>query len=131
MLQGRDLAALKEFEKIDHHSNLTGITTNVDATVIFGGNASCILTPEVTAGPYYIDGQNIRQDITDGQQGVPMHLELQFIDVKTCEPATGLLVDIWSANATGVYSGVVSDGNGVGKQDPSNTVSLDENFTPN
>jgi hypothetical protein len=34
-----------------------------------------------------------------------MHLDLQFIDVATCRPAD-LVVDVWSANATGQYSGV-------------------------
>ena len=131
MLQGRDLQSLKKFEKIDHHSNLTNIGIGVDPSILFRGNTSCILTPEVVAGPYYIDGQNVRQNITDGQRGVPMHLEMQFVNIKTCAPATSLMVDIWSANATGVYSGVVSDLNGVGKKDPSNIVSQNENLTPN
>jgi protocatechuate 3,4-dioxygenase beta subunit len=35
-----------------------------------------------------------------------LHLELQFIDTTTCEPVEDLLIDIWSCNSTGVYSGI-------------------------
>lgn len=49
--------------------------------------------------------------MTEGIAGVPLHLELQFIDISTCEPAD-VLVDIWSCNATGRYSGVSAAGQG-------------------
>lgn len=29
--------------------------------------------------------------------------EVQYIDVNTCKPIPGAIVDIWQANATGVY----------------------------
>ena len=32
-----------------------------------------------------------------------MTIEVQYIDVNTCRPVEGALVDIWQANATGVY----------------------------
>jgi len=32
-----------------------------------------------------------------------MHVEIQYIDVNTCEPLSDLFVVIWQANATGVY----------------------------
>ncbi|KAJ5652986.1 hypothetical protein N7507_010412 [Penicillium longicatenatum] len=44
-------------------------------------------------------------------QGVAMHVEIQYIDVNTCEPLPNLFVDIWNANATGVYSGILEQGN--------------------
>jgi protocatechuate 3,4-dioxygenase beta subunit len=28
---------------------------------------------------------------------------VQYIDVNTCKPVKGAVVDIWNANATGVY----------------------------
>lgn len=34
---------------------------------------------------------------------------MRFVDVSTCMPVEGLLVDVWHTNATGAYSGV--DGN--------------------
>ena len=95
-----------------HHSNLTGITANTDPSVLFTGNGSCILTPEVTEGPYWVQGELLRKDVTDGEEGVDLHLDVQVIDTKTCEPVPKSYVEIWSCNSTGVYSGVVAGGNG-------------------
>ncbi|GME37095.1 GPI anchored cell wall protein [Neofusicoccum parvum] len=108
----RDLAALQEFETVNH--NMTGVDhPSFMPSTYFTGNTSCILTPENTIGPYYVTGEYIRRDVTEGQEGVPLHLDLQFIDVNTCEPVPGLFIDIWAANATGVYSGIdVSNGQG-------------------
>lgn len=50
--------------------------------------------------------------MVDGQEGVPVIADYQFIDVDTCEPLAGVWADVWNANATGVYSGVQSQGNG-------------------
>src|SRR5687767_7804205 len=36
------------------------------------GSGACILTPEVTEGPFYFDPKLERSDITDGRHGVPM-----------------------------------------------------------
>ena len=41
-----------------------------------------------------------------------MHLDMQFIDISTCSPIQSLLVDVWAANSTGVYSGVSASGQG-------------------
>lgn len=43
--------------------------------------------------------------------GVDLHLEVQYLDITTCEPVDGLYIDIWNANATGVYSGISESGN--------------------
>jgi len=71
---------------------------------------SCVLTPEVTEGPYYLPLNLVRTDITEGQEGVPLRLELQVVDANSCQPIPGAVVDIWHANALGVYSGVVPAG---------------------
>lgn len=39
-------------------------------------------------------------------------MDIQVIDVNTCEPVVNTMIDLWNCNATGVYSGVVSEGNG-------------------
>ncbi|OJD34363.1 aromatic compound dioxygenase [Diplodia corticola] len=108
----RDLTALQEFETVNH--NMTGVNgVSFVADSYFTGNTSCIMTPENTIGPYYVTGELIRRDVTEGQAGVPLHLDLQFVDVNTCEPVPNLFIDIWAANATGVYSGIdVSNGQG-------------------
>lgn len=35
-----------------HHSSLTGVDDSTDPNVLFGSEATCILGPEVTQGPY-------------------------------------------------------------------------------
>ena len=36
----------------DHNQTTTGYTQNTDVSQLFTGNSSCLLTPEVTQGPY-------------------------------------------------------------------------------
>ncbi|CAE6501597.1 unnamed protein product [Rhizoctonia solani] len=69
---------------------------------------TCILTPEVTQGPYHILGELVRQNISEGQAGVPLTVEVDFIDIETCEAVPNLWVDAWHCNSTGYYSGYVS-----------------------
>ncbi|CUA75487.1 hypothetical protein RSOLAG22IIIB_05918 [Rhizoctonia solani] len=69
---------------------------------------TCILTPEVTQGPYHVLGELVRQNITEGQAGVPLTVEVDFIDIETCEAVPNLWVDAWHCNSTGYYSGYVS-----------------------
>lgn len=113
------LAANQRAEKRDaasvlnttHLSNDTNINMDVTEEYLFG-NGSCILVPEVTQGPYYVQGEYIRKNITEDQEGVPLTIEIQVIDVNTCEPVPDVYVDYWHCNATGTYSGIVANGNG-------------------
>ena len=68
-------------------------------------SVSCILTPEQTEGPYYIAGEKLRRNITDGHPGAPMLLRAFVVDATTCRPIRNAAVDIWHADAAGVYSG--------------------------
>lgn len=56
-----------------------------------------MLSPEVTEGPYYVAGEYVRTDVTDGQAGVDLHLEVQILDIETCEPVANAYAEIWSA----------------------------------
>lgn len=96
----------------NHESSLTGVTADTSSSVLFGDEVACVLEPEVTYGPYYVSGEYIRNDMREDEPGIDMYIDLQVIDVSTCEPVTDMYVDFWHANATGVYSGVVADGNG-------------------
>ncbi|KKK20214.1 hypothetical protein P175DRAFT_0518450 [Aspergillus ochraceoroseus IBT 24754] len=110
----RDLAALEEWEAIDHNkTDIYNYGPNTSPDVIFGGNTSAILAPTITDGPYYVWGEIMREDVREDQysDGVDVFLEVQYIDVNTCRPLQGAVVDIWNANATGVYSGIVATGN--------------------
>ncbi|KAL9114062.1 MAG: hypothetical protein Q9227_001834 [Pyrenula ochraceoflavens] len=95
-----------------HLSNLTGITLDTPESQLFADNSSCVLQPDVTEGPYYVAGELIRQDVTDGQSGVPLTIDVQVVDTTTCDPLPNLYMDYWHCNATGVYGGVVANGNG-------------------
>ncbi|MEU9671723.1 intradiol ring-cleavage dioxygenase [Streptomyces bobili] len=67
----------------------------------------CTLTKELTEGPYYLDGQFVRADITDGKAGIPLKLALTVVDAGTCEPLADALVELWHSDALGEYSGFV------------------------
>jgi protocatechuate 3,4-dioxygenase beta subunit len=69
------------------------------------GMVACVLAPEQTEGPYYISNEKLRRNITEGRPGTPLILKLRVVDASTCKPITGAAVDIWHADAGGVYSG--------------------------
>jgi hypothetical protein len=56
-----------------------------------------VLTPEVTAGPYYIANHLFRRDITEKQPGLPLALHLEVQGAVTCKPIEGANVEIWHA----------------------------------
>ncbi|KAI5918084.1 aromatic compound dioxygenase [Camillea tinctor] len=95
-----------------HNATSLGYTLNTDAATLFSGNNSCILTPEVTQGPYYVGGEYVRRNLIEDQEGLDTILDYQVIDVNTCEPVTDVYLEMWHCNSTGVYSGVVASGNG-------------------
>jgi protocatechuate 3,4-dioxygenase beta subunit len=72
---------------------------------VASGQVTCVLAPEQTEGPYYIAREKLRRDITEGRPGVPLLLRLSVVDASTCRPIKGAGVDIWHADALGVYSG--------------------------
>lgn len=75
---------------------------------------SCIVRPEQTAGPYFLDEKlnrsDIRFDPADGsvKPGLPLRLTFAVsrVDGVLCAPLPGAIVDIWQCDALGVYSGV-------------------------
>jgi protocatechuate 3,4-dioxygenase beta subunit len=73
---------------------------------VASGAISCVLTPEMTEGPYYVSGEKVRRNITEGRPGVALALALTVVDASTCKPIKGAAVDIWHCDALGVYSGV-------------------------
>jgi protocatechuate 3,4-dioxygenase beta subunit len=73
------------------------------------GAAQCVLTPELTEGPYYIAGEKVRRDIREGHRGTKLTLRLRVLDASTCTPIRNAAVDIWHADAAGNYSGFGSD----------------------
>ena len=72
---------------------------------VASGAVTCILQPELTEGPYYIDDAKLRRNITEGKAGAKLMLRLTVVDASTCKPIRGAAVDVWHADAGGVYSG--------------------------
>lgn len=77
----------------------------------FAGLGACVLMPRAAAGPFPLDEQFIRRDVTEGYPGHPLRLGLRAID-GDCEPIPGAAVEIWHADATGDYSAFEDGGNG-------------------
>jgi protocatechuate 3,4-dioxygenase beta subunit len=86
-----------------------------------GAAPGCVLTPEQTEGPYFVDVRlnrsDIRADVRSGPgagvvaAGVPLALALRVLDTGAgCRPVAGALVDIWHCDAAGVYSDAVDPG---------------------
>jgi protocatechuate 3,4-dioxygenase beta subunit len=65
----------------------------------------CVLTPEAGEGPFYLDPRLVRSDITSGQAGAPLELALQVVRDGDCATLANARVDVWHADAIGLYSG--------------------------
>ncbi|HEX9952881.1 MAG TPA: hypothetical protein VGB53_13995, partial [Rubricoccaceae bacterium] len=108
LLKGLGLAG---FGGLAGTAGLTGLAPRASAAAprIAGmatcQNPTCVLMPSATVGPYYFDANQIRQDITEGRPGTPMTLVVGLVDTDTCTPIPNALVDIWHADAGGLYSG--------------------------
>jgi protocatechuate 3,4-dioxygenase beta subunit len=120
------------------------ILTRREALILFGGAslaalggcssrsksapnslAGCIVRPERTEGPFFVDDQlnrsDIRSDPTDSQIRPGVLLQLTFnvsaIEGTGCVPLRDALVDVWQCDHAGIYSGVDDwDSNTVGKK---------------
>jgi protocatechuate 3,4-dioxygenase beta subunit len=66
---------------------------------------SCVFNPEQEEGPYYVDRELLRSDITEGKVGVPLRVRITVVNAKTCTPIPNAALDIWHCDAGGVYSG--------------------------
>lgn len=108
-IQQRDLG---DILSRSHEFTTTAIQENGDSVLLFSDHSSYMLQSETTPGPYYVNGELIRSHIAEGQDGVPVFLDIQLIDTSNCRPIKEAYVDIWHCNATGVYSGVNSIDNG-------------------
>ncbi len=68
------------------------------------------LSPELTEGPFYIDLERIRRDITEGKPGVPLQLRFRVVNGATGAAIPNAAVDVWHCDAQGLYSGFEQHG---------------------
>ena len=90
------------------------------------GLMPCVVQPEQTEGPYFVDRMLNRSDIrTDPKTGavsagVPLWITFQVSRLggdRSCTPLAGAHVDLWQCDARGIYSGVQDPGfNTTGEQ---------------
>ena len=93
-------------------SALTGTASAAPADSAFRN--ICFLTPQSIEGPYYLDPQLVRARMAEGRMGVPLRVDLRVIDGATCKPSERARVDLWHADAQGIYAGYEGQGD---KQD--------------
>jgi len=93
-----------------------GATALATATAVAVASSlpSCVVVPELTEGPYYVnenlDRSDIRIDTSDGSTSEGAVLTLDWVvsqvDGNACIPLEGVLVDVWHCDAAGDYSDV-------------------------
>src|SRR3954463_11182917 len=49
------------------------------------GVVACVLSPELTECPYYVDGEKPRRDITEGKPGLALQLNLKVVNASNCK----------------------------------------------
>ncbi len=91
-----------------------GSSTQTPTQTAIATTPSCVVKPQQTEGPYFVDEKLNRSDIRSDpwddsvKQGVPLRLvfHVSQIDGNSCKPLAGAAVDIWHCDALGVYSDV-------------------------
>ncbi|KIY69031.1 aromatic compound dioxygenase [Cylindrobasidium torrendii FP15055 ss-10] len=110
----REISATKQKRSPDVLDRMTALhgtesvkRSSLEERAIFSelANNTCVIDPEVTSGPYHIDGQLYRRDVREHQPGIPMWIDIGVIDIDTCEPLENVMLEFWHCNATGYYSG--------------------------
>lgn len=72
---------------------------------LFDQSSACTLTAEQTEGPYWFDVDKIRTDIREDREGAELRLAIRVRDAEGCAPLHNTVVELWHADAGGVYSG--------------------------
>lgn len=77
--------------------------------------ATCALVASTTEGPCTTATELLREDISEGWDGLPVRLALKVVDA-ACTPLAGATVKVWHTNNEGSYSGQTPN-NGMCLQD--------------
>jgi protocatechuate 3,4-dioxygenase beta subunit len=93
----------------------TPAVANTAIAAVQSGQAAvpnCVLTTELTEGPYFVDEKlnrsDIRSDPSDSsvKPGTSLAISVRVLGVSgtSCAPVKGAQVDVWQCDASGVYS---------------------------
>ena len=78
----------------------TTTTTTTTST-----NASCVVTPSETAGPYPSRADFVRSDIREDREGTPLTLTITVVNANSgCAAVASAEVEIWHCDVAGDYS---------------------------
>ena len=99
----------------------TGRDMDVIARSVLGaGGLVCVRAVQSTEGPYYYETSLQRKSIAEKRPGVPLRLGITLGGLSfdprdpsqptgRCFPLAGAVVDVWHADAAGLYSNVGAD----------------------
>jgi len=95
---------------------VTTATPTASTAAVPSSLPSCVVIPDLTEGPYYVnenlDRSDIRIDTSDGSvsEGAVLTIDwvVSQVDGNACIPLEGVLVDVWHCDALGNYSDVGS-----------------------
>ncbi len=96
----------------------TVVPTATSVATSVGSLPACVVKPEMTVGPYFVDEQLNRSDIRSEpsdnslREGVLLSLNINVAQISSnaCTALAGAMVDIWQCDAEGIYSGVSDAG---------------------
>lgn len=111
-----EITDLSTAQSTNDLSTDTDLSTNSDLS-----STQCVLDPNVTKGPYWVDEKLNRADVTSDtnnkaspnpRPGLPLTLQFKVSSYSAgnCAPLVGAQVDIWHCDATGLYSDVQNMG---------------------
>ena len=111
---GRGTSSASPAASASASASASAAATARDSAAIGTALPSCVVVPELTEGPYYVDIELERSDIrtntADGvaSEGAPLTIEwlVSQADGSACMPMEGAIVDVWHCDALGVYSDV-------------------------
>jgi protocatechuate 3,4-dioxygenase beta subunit len=95
-------------------ASASAAATAIASGAVASALPACVVAPQLTEGPYYVDvgleRSDIRANTSDGAASEGALLTLEWIvsqaDGSACMPMEGVIVDVWHCDALGVYSGV-------------------------
>jgi protocatechuate 3,4-dioxygenase beta subunit len=94
--------------RLDRRRALAGLSACAATLALpdaFAQSAACTLTADSGEGPFYFDPKLVRSDVTSGRVGAPLDIAIQITRARDCAPLAGARLDLWQADALGLYSG--------------------------
>lgn len=67
-------------------------------------DTSCSLTCQQILGPCWAPRAPVRQDISEGEPGLPLRMALRLVQADGCTPIVGTEVEVWHSSMDGFYS---------------------------